>query len=342
METINKTIERSVGPRPSSRRSVVRTGTEMVKTSILDADRGLPLVIEPVVKGVDLASWIPLNRGFVDVSLLKYGAILFRDFPIGDQQAFHGVVESLNIRTMHYMEGATPRTQLGKGVYTSTEFPPDQSIALHNELSYVTTWPMRICFCSLQPAETRGGTPIADVRRVLRRIPADIVQEFEKKQWMLQRNFGQGLSLPWQSTFRTEDPAAVEQYCRENRIECEWRDGGGLRTRQVRPAIATHPSTREQVWFNHVAFWHVSSLPSAAREVFMADFGEDGLPYNTYFGDGSKIDDSTVERIREAYDAETVVFPWQRGDFLLLDNMFVAHGRQPFTGARRVIVSMGA
>ena len=39
--------------------------------------------------------------------------------------------------------------------------------------------------------------------------------------------------------------------------------------------------------------------------------------------------------------AETVTFSWQRGDVLVLDHMLTAHGRRPFTGARRVLVAMG-
>ena len=44
---------------------------------------------------------------------------------------------------------------------------------------------------------------------------------------------------------------------------------------------------------------------------------------------------------RLALRAETVTFPWRRGDVLLLDNMLTAHGRRPFTGDRRVLVAMG-
>jgi alpha-ketoglutarate-dependent taurine dioxygenase len=47
-----------------------------------------------------------------------------------------------------------------------------------------------------------------------------------------------------------------------------------------------------------------------------------------------------VEQIRQAYRQETVAFPWQKGDLLMLDNMLVAHGRNPFSGERKVIVSM--
>jgi alpha-ketoglutarate-dependent taurine dioxygenase len=65
------------------------------------------------------------------------------------------------------------------------------------------------------------------------------------------------------------------------------------------------------------------------------------LPYNTYYGDGQPIEDSVVEELREAYRQETVAFPWQPGDILMMDNMLVAHGRNPFTGPRKILVGMG-
>ena len=44
--------------------------------------------------------------------------------------------------------------------------------------------------------------------------------------------------------------------------------------------------------------------------------------------------------LREAYRRETVSFPWQKGDLLMLDNMLVAHGRAPFSGPRQILVGM--
>src|SRR5262249_14514826 len=114
-----------------------------------------------------------------------------------------------------------------------------------------------------------------------------------------------------------------------------------LRTRQVRPAIVKHPGTGESLWFNHVAFWHVSSLEERVRDAMLSIFKEEGLPYNTYYGGGGAIDPFVVEELREAYRRETVAFPWERGDLLLLDNMLVAHGRNPFQGQRKVLVAMG-
>ena len=42
-----------------------------------------------------------------------------------------------------------------------------------------------------------------------------------------------------------------------------------------------------------------------------------------------------------AFQAEARQFDWQAGDVMLVDNMLASHARRPFTGARRVLVSMG-
>ena len=121
----------------------------------------------------------------------------------------------------------------------------------------------------------------------------------------------------------------------------EWLGDGRLRTSQIRPAVRRHPVTGEELWFNHISFWHVSSLPDDIRTRFSADFGIHSLPYNTYHGDGTPISADVAAQLRVAYDAEMVSYPWQIGDFTILDNMLVAHGRATFTGNRRVLVSMG-
>ena len=314
---------------------------ELVRKGHLRSTDRLPLVIEPQVDLVDLAGWVGNNWQAVQADLFKYGAILFRGFKVPDQAAFAQVVKATSVPLMHYMEGATPRTELGEKIYTSTEYPADQSIALHNELTYVTTWPMKLWFYCLQPAQQRGETPIADMRNVLRRLDPKIRERFAQKGWMLVRNFGEGLSLPWQTSFHLDSKAELEAYCRGARIEWEWKDGDRLQTRQVRPALATHPVTGDTVWFNHAAFWHVSSLEPQVREAMLALFGAENLAYNTCYGDGTPIEDSVIADIRAAYRQETIEFPWQHGDILMLDNMLVAHGRNPYVGPRKVLVAMG-
>ena len=36
-----------------------------------------------------------------------------------------------------------------------------------------------------------------------------------------------------------------------------------------------------------------------------------------------------------------VQFQWREGDVLMVDNMLVAHARNPYQGARKIVVAMG-
>jgi alpha-ketoglutarate-dependent taurine dioxygenase len=314
---------------------------EFCRFGLLAPGRELPLVVEPNFRNVDLMGWVRNNRDLLQTKLIKHGGILFRGFGLRTQTHFEQFIRAFAVELMHYMEGATPRTELGDKVYTSTEFPPERSISIHNELCYVATWPMKIMFYCVKPPCSGGETPIGDVRKVLQRIKPEIRSRFRDKGWMLLRNFGNGFGLTWQTSFHVSDKSALETYFDAARISYEWIGRDRLRTRQVRPAIAAHPKTGELVWFNHIGFWHVSSLEPGLRARLLEDFTEEGLPFNTYYGDGTPIEDWVIDHLRDAYDAETVTFPWRQGDLLLLDNMLVAHGRRPFTGTRVVLTAMG-
>ena len=326
-------------PGSAKRKSLSVTSEGLVQLEPPNGIRSLPLVMRPLVEGLDLVTWALSNREFLNTHLLRHGGILFRDFKVSSCEVFEQFVIVCSQQLLEYRERSSPRTQVSENIYTSTDYPANQSIFLHNENSYQHSWPLKIFFFCLTPAVQGGETPIADCRRVLAHINVKIRERFLEKGWMLVRNFGNGLSLPWQSVFQTEQKLAVEAYCRQAGIETEWR-GDQLRTRQVRPAITRHPRTGELTWFNHAAFFHVSTLEPTMREGLLAGLDEEELPTNTYYGDASRIELSVLEEIREAYHRETITFIWQKGDILMLDNMLVAHGRRPYLGPRQILVAM--
>jgi alpha-ketoglutarate-dependent taurine dioxygenase len=225
-------------------------------------------------------------------------------------------------------------------IYTSTEFPADQYIPLHHELAHSHNWPMKIWFFCLQPAEQGGATPIANERKVFPRIDPGIKDEFIRRKVMYVRNYGEGVDMPWQEVFQTNDRSALEDHCRRTGMTCEWKDNDHVRMRAVRPAVAVHPQTGEEVWFNHAHMFHLSNLTREVRESLLSMFAEDELPRNAFYGDGSPIESSILEEIRGIYDEASVRFTWQERDILLLDNFLAAHGRDPFKGPRRILVSM--
>ena len=68
---------------------------------------------------------------------------------------------------------------------------------------------------------------------------------------------------------------------------------------------------------------------------------EEDLPRNVYYADGSVIEDSAMAYLGELCRKTCVSFPWQAQDVLMLNNMLVAHSRNPFVGARKIVVALG-
>jgi hypothetical protein len=253
---------------------------------------------------------------------------------IGSAEDFRGLRDALLPGIAPYLEAATPRTPLGGGVYTSTDFPPGESIFLHNENSSAQVWPAYLVLGCLRAPQEGGCTPLADVGGVFRRLRPEVVARFDDLGWLLVRNFYPG--------FGVGTAEEVDAYGDRAEITRRWLGPERLQTRQRREAFMRHPRLGHVLWFNHVAFWHPSRLGAEVRGMLVDEFGPDGLPFDTRYGDGTVIPDEVIAEVVAAYDAETVRFTWCDGDVLVLDNMSLAHGRDPYAGERRVIVSMGA
>lgn len=322
------------------RKGVDLSDQALVETGPLQPGQNLPLLVQPAVPGIDLIAWAGRNRELVERWVLTHGAVLFRGFDIETVPQFESFIGTVSSGAMEYRYRSSPRTQVGGNIYTSTDYPADQSIFPHNEHAYSPTFPLRIFFFCVTPAARGGETPISDCRKVLMRIDPEIRERFRAKGILYVRNFGDGFGLPWTTVFQTDDRTQVEEYCRQNGLAVEWKDGNRLRTRRVGPAIFRHPRTGEEIWFNHAAFYHWTTLEPTVRDRLSEIFGEEDMPNNTFYGDGTPIEPEVAAHLREAYQQELIFFPWQKGDLLMADNMLVTHARSPYGGARKVVVGM--
>lgn len=298
----------------------------------------LPVLITPAYAGEPLLVAQARLAADIDTHLKLVGGVLLRGFGVPTVQDFQQFAAGFGHPLLNYEFASTPRSSVGSGVYTSTEYPAHQHIPLHNEQAYTREWPMKIWFHSVIAAASGGETPIADSRAIYRRMPEHIRARFAPGMRYV-RNYGE-FDLPWQQVFNTENRADVEAFCRRTRIEWEWKEDDGLRTTQLCQAIAIHPHTGDKVWFNQGHLFHVSNLQPEVRESLEELCGIENLPRNVFYADGSTIPDAMFDEIRAVLAAETVSFPWQDGDVLMLDNMLAAHARSPFKGPRKVVVAM--
>lgn len=304
---------------------------------------GRPVIVrythEPDLRAA--ADWLRASSAQLRAGLHRHGTLFVRGLPIHTAEDFGVIRDALFAERAKYQEKATPRSDYGDDVFSSTDLPAAQPIRLHNENSYTLTFPGILLFCCLVAPDQGGATPVADSREVLRRLPGDLVDRFRRHGWRLTRTYGEQISLDWRTAFGTDSKDEVARYCAQNRIDLEWRDDGTLRTTQTRSSIIRHPVTGEEVWFNHVAFWNEWALDPDIRDVLVSEFGRDNLPFNTALGNGEPLTEAEVAALDEAYAQATVRETWQPGDLLIVDNILAAHGREPYRGDRKIVVAMG-
>ncbi|MBA4864687.1 TauD/TfdA family dioxygenase [Streptomyces sp. PSKA54] len=288
----------------------------------------------------DAASWAAEHRHALRSLVTEHGALLIRGLGLRDTGQVGAVFHHLTPGLMSEREAFAPRDTYTPGVYSSTAWPAAQPMCMHHELSYTHTPPGLLLLACLTPPATGGATALADAATVLDALPPQLVQRFEEEGWLLARTYNDEIGASWAEAFGTDDKAAVEDYCRANRIDFSWGPDGTLRTRQSRHAVMRHPVTGRRCWFNQVAFLNEWTMAPEVREYLIDVYGPDGLPFNTRFGGGDPIGEDVVELINTVYETHTVREPWQAGDLMLVDNVRTAHSREPYEPPRDVLVAM--
>ncbi|WP_179415848.1 TauD/TfdA family dioxygenase [Mucilaginibacter sp. E4BP6] len=306
---------------------------------------GFPLIVEFSNEPKEnFIKWYQENKPQMDSALLESGAILFRGLDLNNLGDFEFVMSSISQKFVNYIDGFSPRTKLTKNIYTSTEYDADFYITLHNELSFSNKWPAHIFFFCVTPAPHGGETVIVDGREILKKMRPELLSEFKEKGVTYIRNLhdGGGPGPSWQQTYETESRETVENFCKNGNIEFEWKDDQGLKIIHKKESLLAHPVTGEKVWFNQVDQFHPCHFKTEIYETLMElyDNDEESLPMYGSFGDGSRIENEKIDEVRRTIDELSYPVAWQKGDLLLLDNVLVAHGRMPYKGDRKILVSM--
>lgn len=294
-----------------------------------------------------LYSWLGTQRPLK--ALDQDGGLLIRGFPIDTPSLFAEVLEKADFRRTRYIAGNNPRNAVMENVYLSTTYPPEWSISLHSEMSHLESYPRYISLYCKTPAQTGTGlTPLARNADVLLEMEKQAPQLMTKLRMhgvsYIQRMKKQGTTFgfgrPWQEVFETSSEEAVEKFCESHRIPYRW-EGDELVVTHTRGPTATHPVTKDEMWFNQGEQWHHTSLSIEVQKFLSSKIGLDKVPHHARFGNGDEFTTEELAQIRRVYDQCSRRFQWMAGDVLIIDNIRLAHGRDTYLGAREVFFAMG-
>lgn len=273
----------------------------------------------------------------VKSALRSHGAALIRG-PIFRNDAAEIALSKIDDELLEDAFWSTPRTKVAGKTLTATEYPSPRTIPLHSEMAYMRTWPRFVCFHAIHVAEKGGETTICNIDQVSSRL-GDKLKPFAEKGVTYRRTFQKKVDVAWQQAFQTEKRSDVEEIGQRIGMKIEWLPNDILRTSHTAQGTITSEDGRP-IYFNQSHLFHPSSLDAPVRQALEKAFGADRLPRQVVFGDGSPIPESDLSAVRGSFNEYQTKMCWHPGDILILDNLRFAHGRLPFSGSRRLHVSL--
>ena len=93
----------------AARHKVRLTPEALTRSSYLDDERKLPLVIEPCVSDLDPVALAENHSEFIASELARHGALLLRGFDITSVECFEQFIRATSGGALPYHERSSPR-----------------------------------------------------------------------------------------------------------------------------------------------------------------------------------------------------------------------------------------
>lgn len=298
----------------------------------------------------DVAAWVTEQRPELDRLIIEHGAIVLRGFPVRTSADFATIVACFPAYEGNYKGGAAARRPLDKGVYEATQRTGEQTIQIHQEMFYVRDYPPRLAFFARKVAEKGGETIIADMRRVSANIPEKLRERFASSGILTVRNFAPPTGSMvetelmdrrgWDFAFYTDSREEVNEVCAKRGMEPHWHDDNSLTVYSRLPAFVRHPVTGEMIYRSAI---HTNPDQRATREKSESAIklrASQKIPSDILLGNGEALNDEEETAMLRVVDDATIAWQWETGDLMIVDNLQIGHGRNPFVGERATDVAM--
>ena len=321
--------------------------------AVLEVTSGHEAAIDEVV------SWVTASRPRILELMQEHGAVMLRGLrALEGAQDFDRVVRAVSPKLMDYVGGTSPRQIVHGQIVPSTELAPEASLPLPQETVYTDNPPDMLAFFSVAVATTGGETTLGDMAAVLRDLPPDLVERFQRGGVRLRRALPPrarvaakaGVAKPWEEVFQTDDVGEAERIAKERGWLTRRLPDDFLQVAQeLRPATTKHPATGTSVWYNQAHIFAPTGSAAWARrdgrgedaaKVERLAAAEPEMVDQVLHDDGSTIPASDIEIIWKTLIKNEIKVAWQPRDVLFIDNILVSHGRLPFTGPRKLLAAL--
>jgi len=288
----------------------------------------------------DARDWIDTKRRELLALATLHGAVLFRGFSLPRAEAFDEIVAAFALENFPYSESLSNAVRLNRTdrVFSANEAPPDVRIYLHHEMAQTPLYPRWILFYCEIAADAGGTSPICRSDALYERLAVEcpaFLRRCEERGLRYSNvmpganDERSGMGRSWSDTLGVTTRDAAETRLGALGYDWEWQAGDCLRaTTPPLPAVKQLADGRK-TFFNQLI---------AACHGWKDERNDPGSAVR--HGDDSPLDATAAQRASELADELAFDLPWQAGDFVLVDNRVVMHGRAPFRGERRVFASL--
>lgn len=341
----------------ATRASAANYGLPADVTAAPYDEHGLPLMVYPLTDALKTdpkaaIDWYLTHREKIEAQLPHFGGVVMRGFAIPNTDTFNAMIDCYQTDPHGYAGGLTPRSNVSGKVFEASRVPADQKIILHQEMGYLPAYPRMLGFYCLLASETGGCTTIGDMRRYQKQIPQALLDSVRERGVLYRRNYRAPgpvadplialFRREWTEVLQVQTKEEAEAACRGVGCTPVWEEDGSLSMHYHAPGFVRHSLTGEDVWFAQVQGMHFNAarLAENYEKIVTAFPAGRPRPIEILYGDGGDIPEDLVTPLYEILDNLAVNIPYEHGDFMLLDNIYTAHGRQPYTGNRNVQVAL--
>lgn len=299
-----------------------------------------PLVLNPAVNrsAEEWSKVIQDNHDTMKALTTKYGAILFRGFPLETPKCFDDFSKAFGYRNFPYLGGPAPRKMIVGNVITANDATPEKKMSFHHEMAYLADVPGVVFFyCDIQ-AEEGGNTPVAlswPIYKDVKDKEPELVKKMADEGLIYTRVQPNAtdettiISASWQSSYFTQSKEEAVRLAEGQDCTCEWLENDCLRITSKLPAFSTDSVNNKTTWFNNSLAYYVG---------YQNKWNESTK--TIMFGNGEYLPAGPMNTVKNVMDDHAVYYMWQRCDVIIMDNFRVLHSREQFKGKRNILAAL--